>query len=166
MKTLVIGYGNRSRRDDGAGWFVVERLQQAQLRDVELLVSHQLEVDQAEVISRFDNVIFVDAAVSHSPRPVAETVVQPRLQSHAGAHHLRPEDLVSLSSALYGRAPTAVLLSIRGCDFGFGTGLSAATEGWAREAVTRITGLVADWAATRPGTQKVFGRARAEQQHA
>jgi hydrogenase maturation protease len=132
MKTLVIGYGNCSRRDDGVGWFVVERLQRAQLADVELLTTHQLEVDHAEVVSRFDNVIFVDAAVPQSPKPVAETVVQPRLQSHAVAHYLTAEDLVSLSDTLYGHVPHAFLFSIRGQDFGFTsrTRFCSAFGGW------------------------------------
>jgi hydrogenase maturation protease len=144
MRTLILGYGNSSRRDDGVGWFVVERLQQAPLPGVELLTSHQLEVDQAEVISGFDNVIFVDAAVPQSPRPITETVVGPKFQSHAVAHYLTPSDLLSLSDTLYGQVPRAILFSIRGTDFGFGTGLSAATEGWALEATSRIVRLVAD----------------------
>ena len=60
MKTLVLGYGNRSRTDDGVGWFVLERLQELGLPDVELHTSHQLDVDHAELISSFDDVIFVD----------------------------------------------------------------------------------------------------------
>lgn len=157
MKTLVIGYGNCSRCDDGVGWFVVERLQQAQLADVEFLTAHQLEVDQAEVITRFDSVIFVDASVPQSPRPITETVVQPRFQSHAVAHYLTPEDLVSLSDTLYGHVPRAFLFSIRGLDFGFGDGLSAATEGWALETVSRIARLVEDLQRRPVGTEKVAG---------
>lgn len=157
MKTLILGYGNCSRRDDGVGWFVIERLQQAPLPDVELLTAHQLEVDQAEVISRFDNIIFVDAAVPQSPRPITETIVQPRFQSHAVAHYLTPSDLVSLSDTLYGHVPRAFLFSIRGTDFGFGAGLSAATESWALEAMTRIARLVADLQHGPVGTEKVAG---------
>ena len=157
MKTLILGYGNCSRRDDGVGWFVIERLQQAPLPDVELLTAHQLEVDHAEVISRFDNIIFVDAAVPQSPRPITETIVQPRFQSHAVAHYLTPSDLVSLSDTLYGHVPRAFLFSIRGTDFGFGAGLSAATESWALEAMTRIARLVADLQHGPVGTEKVAG---------
>ena len=158
MRTLILGYGNCSRRDDGAGWFVVERLQQeAQLADAAFLTAHQLEIDQAEVISRFDNVIFVDAAVPQSPKPVTETVVQPRFQSHVVAHYLTPEDLVSLSDTLYGHVPRAFLFSIRGQDFGFGTELSAATGRWALETVSRIARLVADLQRRPVGTEKVVG---------
>jgi hydrogenase maturation protease len=145
VKTLILGYGNGSRRDDGVGWFVVERLEALPLGGVEFMTAHQLEVDHAEVISRFDNVIFVDAAVPQSPKPITETIVQPKLQSHAVAHYLTPSDVVSLSDTLYGQVPRAVLFSIRGCDFGFGTSLSSATESWALEVVRRIERQMAEW---------------------
>ena len=73
------------------------------------------------------------------------------------AHYLTPEDLVSLSDTLYGHVPRAFLFSIRGTDFGFGTGLSAATESWALEAITRIARLAADLQRRPVGVEKVAG---------
>jgi hydrogenase maturation protease len=157
MKTLVLGYGNRSRTDDGVGWFVVERLQELALPGVEFLTSHQLDVDHAEAISRFDNVIFVDAAVPQSPKPVMETAVQPRFQSHAVAHYLTAADLVSLSDTLYGQVPRAFLYSIRGQDFGFGTELSAATQRWGLEAVHKIERLLANLQQPQTKPKEVAG---------
>ena len=52
MKTLIIGYGNQSRRDNGVGWFVIEQLAALNLPDVKLETAHQLEVETAETISR------------------------------------------------------------------------------------------------------------------
>jgi hydrogenase maturation protease len=141
VKTLVLGYGNRGRTDDGVGWFVVERLQELALRDVELLTSHQLEVDQAELISGFDAVVFVDAAMPQSPLPIARTIVKPHLESHAVAHYLTPGDLLGLALTFFGRAPQAVLFSIRGTDFKFGTTLSPTTEHAARDVVRQIKQL-------------------------
>lgn len=142
MKTLVLGYGNQSRTDDGVGWFVVERLQEWGLADAELLTSHQLEVDHAEVMSRFDVVVFVDAAIPESASPITRTVVKPSYQSHAVAHYLTPADLLELALMLFGRAPRAILFSIRGKDFNFGTELSDATEAAALEVVRQIQQLV------------------------
>ncbi|MGA2602687.1 MAG: hydrogenase maturation protease [Verrucomicrobiia bacterium] len=142
MKALVLGYGNRSRNDDGVGWFVVERLAELELPGVELLTSHQLDIDHAEVISRFDTVVFVDAAVPQSPRPMARTLVKPNFRGHAVAHYLTPSDLLELAVTLFGHAPRAFLFSIRGHDFNFGTTLSAPTECAAREAVRQISPLV------------------------
>ena len=108
MKTLVLGYGNRSRTDDGVGWFVLERLQELGLPNAELQTSHQLDVDHAELVSGFDEVIFVDAAVPQNPHSIALTVVQPCFQSHAVAHYLTPSDLLALAQTLFGRAPRGI----------------------------------------------------------
>ena len=138
MRTLILGYGNRSRTDDGVGWFVVERLEKLALPDIELLTSHQLDVDHAELISRFEAVVFVDAAIPQSQLSISRTVVKPHFQSHAVAHYLTPSDLLELTLTLFGRAPHAILFSIRGSDFNFGTTLSPLTECAAHDVVRQI----------------------------
>jgi hydrogenase maturation protease len=142
VKTLILGYGNRSRTDDGVGWFVVERLEELALPDIELLTSHQLDVDHAELISRFEAVVFVDAAMPQSQLSISHTVVKAHFQSHAVAHYLTPSDLLELALTLFGRAPQAILFSIRGSDFNFGTMLSPSTERAAHDAVRQIQQLL------------------------
>jgi len=141
-KTLVIGYGNDSRNDDGVGWHVVAELQKRTLPGVTFETAHQLEVDFAETVRDYDRVIFVDAAIPESPRAWWREDVVPGFQSHAVAHFLTPADVLGLSQTLSGRAPTGVLFSIRGHDFNFGTALSPATQQAAREVVTEIAALL------------------------
>jgi hydrogenase maturation protease len=138
MKTLVIGYGNESRRDDGVGRYVVEQLAKHDLPDVELQTAHQLEVELAETLTHFDRVIFVDAAIPDAPTPIQRSVVTPTFQSHAVAHYLTPPDVLSLSETLYGHVPQATLFSIRGRDFNFGTELSPEVEHAGRQVVRQI----------------------------
>ena len=142
VKTLIIGYGNRSRRDDGVGWFILEQLDALNLPGVELETSQQLEVEVAETISRYDAVIFVDAAIPEAPEPVQRTVVTPNFQSHAVAHYLTPADVLSLCKTLYNREPRAVLFSIRGRDFNFGTTLTPEVEQAACEVVKQIVEII------------------------
>jgi hydrogenase maturation protease len=142
MKTLILGYGNQNRRDDGVGWFILEQLAALKLPDVELETSHQLEVEASETISRFDAVIFVDAAIPEAPEAIQRSVVTPNFQSHAVAHYLTPADVLSLCKTLYQREPKAVLFSIRGRDFNFGTTLTPEVEQAAREVVKQIAELV------------------------
>jgi hydrogenase maturation protease len=142
MKTLILGYGNRSRRDDGVGWFVIEQLAALDLPGVELETGHQLEVEAAETLSHCDAVIFVDAAIPEAPEPIRRAVVAPRFQGHAVAHYLTPADVLSLCKTLYGHEPRATLFSIRGCDFNFGTALSPEVELAAREVVRQIVEMV------------------------
>lgn len=138
MKTLVIGYGNDSRNDDGVGWFVVAALQPHSLPGVVFETAHQLEVDFAETVLDYDRVVFVDAAIPQSPTPWRREDVQAGFQSHAVAHFLTPADVLGLSRTLYGRAPRGVLFSIRGHDFNFGTTLSPATRQAADEVVQQL----------------------------
>ena len=138
MKTLVIGYGNESRRDDGVGRYVIEQLSKLHLPDVELQTAHQLEVELAETLTHFDRVIFVDAAIPAAPLAIQRSVVTPTFQSHAVAHYLTPPDVLSLSETLYGHVPQAVLFSIRGRDFNFGTELSPEVEKAGRQVVDQI----------------------------
>jgi hydrogenase maturation protease len=142
MTTLILGYGNQSRRDDGVGWFILEQLAALHLPDVELETSQQLEIEASETISRFDAVIFVDAAIPEAPDAIQRTVVTPNFQSHAVAHYLTPADVLSLCKTLYHREPKAVLFSIRGRDFNFGTTLTPEVEQAACEVVKQIAELV------------------------
>jgi len=142
MKILVIGYGNQSRRDDGAGWLVVERLAALGLPDVELQVAHQLEMDLAETISRFGVVIFVDAAVTDSPHAVTRTLVHRNPEFRAVSHHMTPADVLALCRALYRKEPQVMLFSIRGHDFEFGMTVSPAVEDAANAVVKEIQELV------------------------
>ena len=142
MNTLIIGYGNQSRRDDGVGWFILEQLAALNLPGVVLETSQQLEIEASETISRFDAVIFVDAAIPEAPEAIQRSVVAPNFQSHAVAHYLTPADVLSLCKTLYGREPKAVLFSIRGCDFNFGTTLTPEVEQAARDVVNQIAEIV------------------------
>jgi hydrogenase maturation protease len=142
VKTLIIGYGNRSRRDDGVGWFVIEQLAALNLPEVELETGQQLEIESAETISRFDTVIFVDSAIPEAPEPIQRIVITPNFQGHAVAHYMTPADVLSLCKTLHGREPRAVLFSIRGRDFNFGTTISPEVEQAAREVVKQIAEII------------------------
>ena len=144
MKTLIIGYGNDSRNDDGVGWFVITELAKLNLPGVTLTTAHQLEVDVAETASTYDRVIFVDAAIPESPSAWWTAEVSPGFESHAVAHYLTPGDVLGLSQTLYGRAPRGVTYCIRGRDFNFGTTLSAETKLAAAAVVGHITALVSN----------------------
>ncbi len=150
MKTLVIGYGNSSRRDDGVGWYVIDRLRERGLPGVDLRTEHQLEVDLAETIREYDVVIFVDAAIPTAPHRIERQAVRPQQQSHAVAHYLTPADLLALCQTLYGVQPVGFLFSIRGENFHFGETLTPAVAEAAGEVVREIRQMVALLEPTKP----------------
>jgi hydrogenase maturation protease len=126
--TLILGYGNPLRGDDGFGWHAAQRLRAA-VRDpnVEILALQQLTPELMEPISRADRVIFLDASVGAAPGEIAERVVEP--QAAAGAafsHHATPAALLAGARILYGRAPLATLITVTGSDFSVSDRLSPA----------------------------------------
>jgi len=121
---LIIGYGNPLRGDDSVGYQAAGRLQA--LIDnptIQIVAAHQLTPEMAEPISRAARVIFIDAAVGPTPGEISESRPSPRT-SGSFTHHATPEGLLAAAEALYGRAAEAVLYTITGADFGYGTGLS------------------------------------------
>jgi hydrogenase maturation protease len=142
VNVLVLGYGNRNRNDDGVGWVVAEAVERLALPGVECLTAHQLEVDFAETITGYEAVIFVDASIPDSRQAVHREVVKPRFDGHAVAHYFTPGDVLALCKTLYDREPHAILFSIRGHDFHFGTTLSPATAAAADDVVRQILKLI------------------------
>jgi hydrogenase maturation protease len=142
MKTLVLGFGNRSRRDDGAGWEVVERLRDLALPDVQLQTAHQLDLAMAETVSEFDLVIFVDAAVPNGLPFVSREVVKPQGNASAASHFVTPSDLITVCATLYGRPPEAMLFTIPARDLNFGETLSPRAEADARSVAGEIADLI------------------------
>ncbi len=151
--TLLIGYGNPSRKDDGVGLAVVngvrERLGLPPLdegddgfddlgRDVDTLFLQQLTPELAETVAAYDRLILVDAHTGVLPDLIHRAPVLPRTDPAPVSHHLRPDHLLALVKQLYGKEVTAELISIRGLDFNFGVELSPETEAGVRQVIDVI----------------------------
>jgi hydrogenase maturation protease len=141
-KTLILGYGNPLRGDDGAGRSVADALQ-AIIRDpdVELLSLHQLTPELMVNLSRADRVVFVDASATGRPGRYLRLALYPAPQCAVLTHHPTPEALLSGARWLYGRVPEATLYLIPGQDFETPDTLSAPVR-------LAVQQLVADLAET------------------
>ena len=155
--TLVAGFGNLYRRDDGVARFVVnalrERLGRVPLDEmddgfedlghsVDTVVLHQLVPELAEDLQHYDLVIFVDAHVASGiPEPIHEECLEVTYRAPFVYHQTHPSTVLALTMHLYDRAPRAILLSLLGHDFDFGQGLSADTATLVDPAVDRILAL-------------------------
>lgn len=137
-KTWVIGIGNPLRGDDGAGWAVVEALAAEPLGNVQTLATHQLLPELLETIHDAAQVIFVDAAVLGEPGDVLVTAVQPTQTGPTSSHQIGPGVLLAMGVELYGRMPTATLITITGQSFGYQDGLSATVKNAIAEAICQI----------------------------
>ncbi len=156
-RTLVAGFGNCFRRDDGLGPAVVNAVRArigrpalAPLDDgfddlshnVDTIVLHQLVPELAETIKDYDLLIFVDAHVGTIPEAMREERLAVAFQAPFVSHQFRPSTVLALSQQMHGRAPVAVLLSLRGYDFDFGEGLSSEAALLVAPAVDRILALI------------------------
>lgn len=123
---LLIGIGNQGRGDDGLGWAFADRLEGDDRFD--LAYRYQLQVEDAELISRYGQVWFVDA--SHRPERGGFSCEQIQGEGEFSytSHSLHPQVVVQLCRQVFQRHPKALLLGISGVEFGLGKSLSPAAR--------------------------------------
>jgi hydrogenase maturation protease len=132
MKTLILGFGNTLRRDDGLGIYAAQALASLTLPDdVEICTYHQLSPELSPVLAQVDHAIFIDAALTSSeekPGTIKTRTLKPRTsQPGSITHHFDPETLLAMAETLYGHAPQAMLFSVTAASFDLGEGLSPET---------------------------------------
>jgi hydrogenase maturation protease len=138
---LIIGYGNPLRSDDGIGPFIIEQISKLNLQGVDLITTHQLNVELAEEISRYKLVILVDASET-GPPVYMEKVEISKAEGTGSSHQLNPEAMLFLVERLYQSKPEIYLCSILGEDFNFGMDLSETVLARADQAIGQITKLI------------------------
>jgi hydrogenase maturation protease len=119
VKTLLIGYGNSLREDDGFGVFVARALENDER--YERIEALQLTPELAETIANYEKTIFVDINVE---APIGVFAV-PILQSEdVFAHTLSPRSLIAMARKLYGAQTEYLIFSAGGGSFGYAENLT------------------------------------------
>jgi len=151
-RTLLIGYGNPDREDDGVAWHILRALvikmglpaptsyedEFPQNAQVDFAFYLQLTPEMAEDIAQYERVCFVDAHTGQIPELVRIIPVESEFQRSPFTHHLTAQSLVSMCETLYQKKPEAALLSIRGFRFLFTRELSVETSSLVSEAVSLL----------------------------
>jgi hydrogenase maturation protease len=142
--TLVLGWGNPGRMDDGLGPAFVEEVSRLGLPGVALDSNYQLTVEDSADVARHRRVVFVDAD-RRGRAPFSMRRIRPgRRGSSFSTHSVGPASVLSLCRDLFGAEPEAWLLGIRGYDFDrFGEGLSSEARANLARAVEFIRTSVA-----------------------
>lgn len=141
MRTLLIGYGNSLRSDDGAGPEVARRVAELGLSDLEVIEAHQLLPEHAERISHFEQVVFVDASLEEDLDKVSVSKVEASVGVPVDPHSSDPEGLLGLSARLFDGRAEAWLIRLPGVDFGLGERFSETMMEAIPVAVNLIRGL-------------------------
>jgi hydrogenase maturation protease len=128
--TLIIGYGNPLRSDDGLGWHAAEHLIGTLYdKHIRLIQCHQLLPELAEDISRADRVIFIDACIGDTPgKLICQKIVPDFLSENILLHHLTPSMLLAWVNVIYQKYPEAVVFSVVGKSFECGDTLSSEVQ--------------------------------------
>jgi hydrogenase maturation protease len=150
--SLVVGYGNPLRSDDGIGWVIAGRLAaDPRFAGTDVLQRHQLTPELALDISRADLVVLVDARSGPPAGSVSIERVNPAGATGATwSHHLGPASLVALARELYGHAATVQVVSVGIGSLEVGEGLSPAVEAAVELAMDTIAELVDGATAAKP----------------
>ncbi len=146
--TLVIGFGNPLRGDDGAGP-AVARAAQLTRPDVAVLTPHQLLPELAPDIAAARVVVFIDAAPDV---PAGEVRCQPVDPSAAPRldHILSPAALVGLGLAVFGHAPQAWLVEVGAASFDLGGALTPLVASAVPRAAELVRTLIPPRSRPRP----------------
>lgn len=117
--TLLIGYGNSLREDDGFGIKVASLL--SGLDGVDLMQNFQLTPEMCELFPKYNNIIFIDANIEAVAGVFA--VPLPNI-SDPFNHTVLPWQLIKYAEDLYGFDGKFYIFSVGGFSFGYKEELS------------------------------------------
>lgn len=127
FKILVYAYGNPGREDDGLGNSLVSMLEKwAAENDLDWIdfdSNYQLNIEDAEMISRYSHIIFADASAEDLEEFILTKVTGENEVSFT-SHAASPGYIVKLCNELFGHAPEVYLLHIKGYQWEFREGIS------------------------------------------
>ncbi len=142
MDTLIIGYGNVTRRDDGAGVWIARQLDELNLPGVRVRTSQQLHLEFLDECRDADRVVLIDASINGPSMQLQELPEGSPAAPAATSHHLDARNWKELAWSLYGKRLEVFLCSVRAEDLGFGEGLSDAVQVRAQRALEEILALL------------------------
>ena len=129
-KLLVYGFGNPGRQDDGLGPAFAEKVEKWALSEgITHIVTdsnYQLNVEDAQLISEFDIVVFADASIEEQ----VKTFLFDRIEACDAEvkytlHAASPGYILELCHQMYQKFPDTWLMHIHGDEWDFKEGLTA-----------------------------------------
>ncbi|PZF78935.1 hypothetical protein DK847_03900 [Aestuariivirga litoralis] len=115
--TLLIGYGNPGRGDDGLGPALARRIAARELPGVTVEIDYQLTVEHALLIASAATVVFADAALD-ADQPFYFRAIEEAGGQSLGSHSVSPPDALALARLLFGARTRGFVLGLRGACFG------------------------------------------------
>lgn len=132
MKVLVYGYGNPGRKDDGLGVLCADAIE-VWAKDkgydwIDVDTAYQLNIEDADTISNYDEVYFVDASLEEIDDLVITEVSPDDAKIEFSMHAVSPSYVLDLCQKIFGKHPKTHLIHIKGYEWDFVEGLTDKAE--------------------------------------
>lgn len=116
---MLIGIGNSGRCDDGVGWLFADLA--SHLPHLHCEYRYQLQIEDAELVSRYETVFFADA--SHASLQNGFEIKRINAAHHFfySSHLQIPETILYLATELYHKNPVAYTIAVEGENWELGT---------------------------------------------
>lgn len=150
-RVLVYGYGNPGREDDGLGNEMAKMIQdwidEHKLGCMATDSNYQLNIEDAEKVSEWDIVVFVDASKEEDLHEYSfKKVVPSDAKVEFSMHAVSPSYVQHLSEELFKKAPETYVLAIKGYEWDFKEALSDCATLNLEQAYQFLTRKLAGWA--------------------
>ncbi len=144
---LILGYGSTLRSDDAIGVHAAHALQEfyCDQAGVRVLATSQLTLELAEDVSQAQFVLFIDAAEGWPPGEIIRESLAPDGETIRLTHRCTPRALLTAARLLYGRAPSALSLTMTGSSFAVGMGLSGEIQSRLPDLLEEAKKIVSNW---------------------
>ncbi len=134
---MIVGVGNTLRGDDGIGAYICNTIDKLGITGVSILVTQQLQTEQAEEFLSYDHVVIADATIGNEPvkfHPLGKEDPGPVSTSH----HVNANLLASLVEQLYQQPLPIMVCAVRGENFEMSEQLSSTAKQNADKAISII----------------------------
>jgi hydrogenase maturation protease len=123
--SLVYGVGNVGRQDDGLGWAFVDWLEaEGRCSRADVRRHYQLHLEDADLISRKERVLFVDATKDASVKSFTLERAEPRMDFSFTSHSISIPSIMATCQQCFQRLPDVFVLAIRGHEWELAMGLT------------------------------------------
>ncbi|HBH06149.1 MAG TPA: Ni/Fe hydrogenase [Flavobacteriales bacterium] len=124
--TLIYGIGNPGRQDDALGILAIEELKSntPATSGIDFEQNYQLNIEDAELISKYDLVYFIDASMEDVLDFKIESLSPDNQQIEFTMHAVSPAYILYLCHSLFGRMPEAYVVHVKGFEWNLKEGLT------------------------------------------
>jgi len=156
-KTLIIGYGNPDREDDGVAWYVLQGVANyfnihlsndtdegifPEGQNLDFWFNLQLTPEMASEMILYQRICFVDAHTGTIEKEIQVKEIKSEYQNSPLTHHMTAEAFVSILEHLYHHQPETLMVSIRGYQFRFSRSLTEKTSELSKQAIFKIVNWI------------------------